>query len=174
MSKVDVIKLADKMNRAGVPGDYGPQMSRLLSLIWKEVAKGNPVTTKRAAAIAAKIGAPASESEAFLQKMAEKDDAGNIIGILGLSQDESWAHGLTVNGVPLRSWCAWDQFFLAQVLGQTVFGESESPVSNKKISITITPEGVKACEPAGTVISVVTLDPDKYDKRKLEELWSGL
>ena len=174
MGKVDVRALADKMNRAGVPGDYGPQMSLLLSRIWKEIAKGKPVTPKRAAAIIAKLGIPADESDALLQKMAEKDDDGNIIGILGLSQADSWAHRLTVNGVPLRSWCAWDQFFLAQVLNQTVFGESESPVSNKKICITITPAGVKACEPAGTVISVVTLDPDKYDKRKLEELWSGL
>ena len=67
-----------------------------------------------------------------------------------------------------------DQFFLAQVLGETVFGESTCPVSNKQIKITIRPDGVKVCDPKTAVVSIVTLDPDKHDRRKLEELWSGL
>jgi hypothetical protein len=174
MIKVNVKELAEKMNRAWVPGDYGPHMSRLLIRTWQEIAKGKPVTPGRTSTIIDKLGIPAAGAEAFLQKMAEKDDDGNIVGILGLSQDNNWAHKLTVNGIPLRSWCAWDQFFLAQVLDQTVLGESKCPVSGKKITIIIAPDGVIACQPAGAAVSIVTLDPDKYDKRKLEELWSGL
>jgi hypothetical protein len=33
---------------------------------------------------------------------------------------------------------------------------------------------VERCEPQTAVVSIVTLDPDKHDRRKLEELWSGL
>lgn len=44
---INVLELADKMNRAGVPGDYGSDMSRVLNRIWKEVAKGKPVTQHR-------------------------------------------------------------------------------------------------------------------------------
>ena len=170
----DIKKLADKMNRAGVPGDYGPDMSRLLSRIWKEVAGGRPVTQKRVDEIVNDLGVAKDESEAFLRKMAERDENDNIIGILGLSQDAKWAHSLNVNGVALRSWCAWDQFFLAQVLNQTVIGESACPVSRKQINITISPHEVEKCSPDSTVVSIVTLDPDKHDQRKLEELWSGL
>ena len=95
----DIKKLADKMNRAGVPGDYGPDMSRLLSRIWKEVARGKPVTHKRVDEIVIGLGVSKAESEAFLRKMAERDDNDNITGILGLSQDDKWAHRLDVNGV---------------------------------------------------------------------------
>jgi hypothetical protein len=162
------------MNASGVPGDYGGDMSRLLSNIWREIAKGKPVTQKRVASIVKRLGVSAAESDQLLRKMAERDDDDNIIGILGLSQDDRWAHRLTVNGIELRTWCAWDQFFIAQVLGQTIKGESESPLSKQTVNITISPSGVESCSPAGTVVSIVTLDPDKYDKRKLEELWSGL
>ena len=41
----DISELALKMNRAGVPADYGPDNSRVLSRIWKEIAKGQPVTS---------------------------------------------------------------------------------------------------------------------------------
>ncbi len=41
---VNINELALKMNRAGIPADYGPDNSRVLSRIWKEVAKGKPVT----------------------------------------------------------------------------------------------------------------------------------
>jgi hypothetical protein len=174
MDKAAVKQLADKMNRAGVPGDYGPGMSRLLNRIWREVAEGRLVTPERAHEIITVLGVSGVEAHAFLDKMAEKDDNGNIIGILGLSQDARWAHGLTVNGMALRTWCAWDQFFLAQVLNQTVLGESRCPVSDREIKITISPGGVRSCEPSTAVVSIVTLDPDKHDKRKLEELWSGL
>jgi hypothetical protein len=39
-----ISELAQKMNRAGIPADYGPDNSHVLSRIWKEVAKGKPVT----------------------------------------------------------------------------------------------------------------------------------
>jgi hypothetical protein len=174
MKKNAIKQLADKMNRAGVPGDYTTDMSRLLNRMWRETARGKPVTPERVSTIAGEMAISASEAKTFLDKMAEKDDNDNVIGIMGLSQDSHWAHRLTINGRELRTWCAWDQFFLAQVLGETVLGESTCPVSQKQIKITIGPDGVERCDPQTTVVSIVTLDPDKHDKRKLEELWSGL
>ena len=174
MVKSNIAQLARKMNESGVPGDYDDDMLRLLSRMWKEIAKGKPVTQKRVDAIVKQLGISEADSEQLLRKMAELDENDNIIGILGLSQADQWAHRLTVNGVELRTWCAWDQFFIAQVLGETIKGESESPLSKENIKITISPTGVKSCSPAGTVVSIVTLDPEKYDRRKLEELWSGL
>jgi hypothetical protein len=111
MTGVDVAGLAEKMNRAGVPGDFGPDMSRLLNHMWQEIAKGKPVTRQRVGEIVDSQKVPGAESEVFLQKMAERNENDDIIGILGLSQDVSWAHCLDVYGVSLRTWCAWDLFF---------------------------------------------------------------
>jgi alkylmercury lyase len=174
MNRVDVALLAEKMNRAGVPGDFGPDMSRLLNHMWQEVAKGKPVTRQRIDEIVDGLKILSAEAEVFLRKMAERNENDDIIGILGLSQDITWAHRLDVNGVSLRTWCAWDQLFLAQVLHQTVRGRSTSPVSREQIDITISPYGVIECNPKTTVVSIITLDPDRHDKSKLEELWSGL
>jgi alkylmercury lyase len=107
-------------------------------------------------------------------KMAEHDAAGNIIGILGLSQGKTWAHKFIVNGNELRTWCAWDTLFMAQVLGMTANVISECPVSKKQVTLTVGPNRVEKYSPNGAVVSIVTLDPDTQDKRQLEELWGNL
>ena len=107
------------MNRAGVPADYGPDNSRILSHIWKEIAKGKPVTPGRVDEIIQGLNVPKEAAQTFLKKMAERDDKGNIIGILGLSQGKTWTHQFIVKGNELRTWCAWDTLFMAQVLGMT-------------------------------------------------------
>ncbi len=171
---VNIAELARKMNRAGVPADYGPDNSKVLSRIWKEVAKGKPVTQSQVDKIIAELGVPKGKANEFLKKMAERDEKGNIVGILGLTQGTQWAHHFKVNGAELRTWCAWDTLFMAQVLGQTAQVVSESPVSQKQVTLTVGPNKVEKYEPKTTVVSIVTLDPDTQDKRKLEELWSNL
>ena len=173
MAIATISDLAEKMNCAGVPADYGPDMSRVLNWTWKEVAKGKPVTRAQVDKMIAELKVSKDKANAFLDKMAERDDKGNIIGILGLTQGKTWAHRFFVNGKELRTWCAWDTLFLPQLLGQTARIESESPISKKKITLTVGPKKVESYDPKETVVSIVTLDPDKYDKRKLEELWSG-
>jgi hypothetical protein len=44
IATTNIAELAKKMNRAGVPADYGPDNSKVISRIWKEIAKGKPVT----------------------------------------------------------------------------------------------------------------------------------
>jgi len=171
---VDILQLAEKMNQAGVPADYGPDLSRLLVRVWKELAKGKPINTARQNEMVAELGVPEDEVEDFLKRMAERDDGGKIIGILGLSQNEKWAHHYYVDGQELRTWCAWDTLFLAQVLHKQVRVESASPVSGTKIDVAIGPEKVESYSPPSSVLSIVTIDPDLQDKRALEELWSGL
>jgi hypothetical protein len=92
MTNIDVAGLAKKMNRAGIPGDYGPDMSRLLHHMWREVAKGKPVTRWRVDEIVSALKVPEPKAEVFLREMAERNENDDIIGILGLSQDATWAH----------------------------------------------------------------------------------
>jgi alkylmercury lyase len=174
MNKRDIGRLAEKMNRAGVPADYGPDNSRVLSRTWKEIAKGKPVTPDTVEKYIRELGVPAAGAQAFLDKMAERDEDGNIIGILGMSQGKTWSHKFFVNGNELRTWCAWDTLFLPQCVGQTAEVVSESPVLKKKVTLTISPERIENYSPAGMAVSIVTLDPDAQDQRKLEELWGNL
>jgi hypothetical protein len=174
LNKADIGKLAEKMNRAGVPADYGPANSRVLSRTWKEIAKGKPVTPETVENYIRELGVPADDARVFLQKMAERDENGNIIGILGMSQGKTWSHKFCVNGNELRTWCAWDTLFLPQCVGQTAEVVSESPVLKHKVNLRISPEKVESYSPEGMAVSIVTLDPDAQDKRKLEELWSNL
>jgi alkylmercury lyase len=83
-------------------------------------------------------------------------------------------HKFIVNGNELRTWCAWDTLFMAQVLGMTASVISECPVSHKTVSLTVGPDKVENYNPKEMVVSIVTLDPDTQDKRQLEELWSNL
>jgi alkylmercury lyase len=171
---IDIKELSGKMNRAGIPADYGPDMSRLLVAMWKEIAKGRPVTHPVMGEIIRKLGISRDEALEFLTRMAERDENYDIIGILGLSQAKNWLHHFSINGVELRTWCAWDTLFLAQILKQTVRVVSESPVSKKKITLVVDAQKVKEYCPEGATVSIVTLDPDTQDKRKLSELWSNL
>ena len=131
IATIDIDALAQKMKRAGVPADYGLDNSKVLSRIWKEIAKGKPVTPAQTDKIIGELKVPKAAADEFLKKMAEFDEQGNIIGILGLSQGKTWAHKFIVNGNELRTWCAWDTLFMAQVLGVTANVISESPVSKK-------------------------------------------
>ena len=171
---VDIARLAEKMKQAGVPADYGPDLSRLLVRIWEELAKGKPISKARENEIADEVAVPKDKASEFLKRHAERNDDDNIIGILGLTQNRKWPHRFIVDGKELRTWCAWDTLFLAQVLHQEVRVESESPVSGAKIVLTVGPEKVESYSPESSVISIVTIDPDKQDSRKLEELWCGL
>jgi alkylmercury lyase len=169
------IKSAAKvLNTMGVPGDYGPDISRLLIRMWREVAKGKPVTKQQVEKIIAELSIPKDKAEAFLRQMSERDDKDNIIGIFGLSQVKIWHHHLKVNGVELRTWCAWDTLFLAQTLKQTVEVESESPLEKKTVKVTISPNKVEKYVPATAVLSMVMLDPQKHDVSSLEKLWNNV
>jgi hypothetical protein len=44
---IDIDAMAKKMNRAGAPADYGLDNSKVLSRIWKEIARGKLVTPSR-------------------------------------------------------------------------------------------------------------------------------
>ncbi len=124
MSKVNVSEMALNMNKAGIPADYGPQLSRFLIAIWRSVVEGQPVPPDKVAGIAASLGISKGEADQFLEKVAERDENNNIIGALGLTQSDKWMHHFVVNGASLRTWCAWDTLIIPQVLKRTAYIES--------------------------------------------------
>src|SRR6266852_2150300 len=160
--------MAEKM-AAGLL-DYGPGRSRLLIRVMRKVADGYPVTGRQLDEIVAELGLAQEEALPFLQKITERNAEGHILGILGLSLNET-AHRVQVNGVALSAWCAEDTLFLPAMLQRTATIESPSPISKEKVRLTVSPERVEAVSPASAVLSMVGVDPTEESMASVEAIW---
>ena len=166
-------EIAMNLNDAGIPPDFGDGNSRLLIKMWRTLGQGQPVTQQMTAQIAEGLGIPFERADEFLRQITERDSNDNIIGLVGLSLNQEWAHRLIVNGRPLRTWCAWDTLFLPAMLGETVVVESESPLSGTLVRLTVTPNEVENSTPETAVVSVATIDPKVHDVSSVEAIWSN-
>lgn len=113
---------------------------------------------------------PFEEPNLFLRQMSEFDEAGNIVGVLGLSQKKH-SHRFQINGHILSTWCAWDTLFLPVLLKQTAEVESFCPTTKSKICLAMSPYGVEGYEPANTVLSMVLPSPRTEGIKSVEEIW---
>src|SRR6266446_5900666 len=152
--------LARALREAGLRQAFTPEVSRLTVRLWREIARGDPVSPERVEQIASALDLPQQTAHEVLHKMCERDQDGNVVGIAGLSQNQH-PHHFTVNGIRLSTWCAWDSLFLPVMLQQTALVSSPCPTTGETIRLTITPEGVTSYQPASTVISIVIPQPTK-------------
>ena len=150
--------------------DYGPGHSHLLLRVMRRLAGGNPVTGAQVDEIVADLGLAQEDAKPFLRKLTERNAEGQIVGIMGLSLNDS-PHRVQVNGVALSAWCAVDTLFLPAMLQQTVTVESHSPISKEKIRLTVSPERVEAVSPTSAVISMVVVDPTQESMASVEAIW---
>ena len=125
----DIEEIAANLNAAGIPTEFGEDNSRLLIKTLRTLAQGKPITRTESVQISADLEIPFEQADEFLREVTERDSDDNIIGLIGLSLNQEWAHRFCVNGNSLRTWCAWDTLFLPQIIGEEVVVESESPVS---------------------------------------------
>ena len=105
--------------------------------------------------------------------MSERDSDDNIIGLMGLSLNQDWAHRLTVGGRAFGTWCAWDTLFLPTMLGEEVMVESDSPVSGETVRLAVAPDGVRSISSEDAVVSIATLDPEVHDLSSVEAIWGN-
>ncbi len=170
MSNARATEMARKLTASGALLDYGPDLSRLLLQVLRSLAKGRPVTGERVDQIVADLGAARDEADQFLRGISERDADDNIVGIMGLSLNDH-PHRFDVNGTRMRTWCAEDTLYLPIMLKQTATVESESPLTKEKVRLTVSPEGVEESNPAGAVVSMVIVDPDKADMSSAQAIW---
>ena len=168
-----VEEIANNLGAVGIPPEIGVDNSRLLIKALRALAEGNPVTETDLVRISQELELPFEHVEEFLGQFSEKDSSGNIIGSLGLSQNQRWPHRFFVNGNSLRTWCAWDSLFLPGLLNATAKIESESPVSGTTVHITVTPDGVESFEPETAVVSFAIIDPEVHDVSSIEAIWGN-
>ena len=150
--------------------DYGPELSRLLVRLMRELAQGRPVPKERVDKIVADMNIDREGAYRLLGEVAERDADNNVVGIMGLSLNDT-PHRFYVNGTRMSAWCAEDTFFLPAVLDRTATVESKSPVTGERVSLTVSPQGVEEVDPADAVVSMVIVDPDDADMGSVEAIW---
>ncbi len=170
---LSVEQIAENLNAAGIPPEFGVDNSRILVKTLRALAQGRPVTETEVVKICDELGIPFEMADEFLRQVTERDSDDNIIGCIGLSLNQDWAHRFNVNGNSLRTWCAWDTLFLPALVDAKVVVESESPVSGTTVRLAVTPERVESSIPEGAVISIATIDPEVHDVSSVEAIWSN-
>jgi alkylmercury lyase len=102
--------------------------------------------------------------------VAERDADNNVVGIMGLSLNDT-PHRFYVNGTRMLTWCAGDALFVPAVLGRTATVESKSPVSGERVRLKVSPQGVEEVHPVRAVVSIVIVDPDEANMGSVEAIW---
>jgi alkylmercury lyase len=83
----------------------------------------------------------------------QSDEDGKIVGA-ALTVRET-PHRVRLRERELYAWCALDTLFIPGLVGATAHVRSTCPVSGSEVSVTVSPGGVDAFEPAGAALSVV-------------------
>lgn len=120
--------------------------------IYRLLARGEPVRREH---LAAALNRQSSEVWGTLSNwpsLIEWNDNRRVVGFAGLTLEPT-RHQLTMNGVTLFAWCAWDTLFIPQILGVTANVESTCPETGRAISITVSASGVTHAEPSCVVMS---------------------
>ena len=157
------------LKKIGLPPEWDDGTNLLAASLYREIAKGAPVEPATVEKLISAAGVDPETGSEFIAGVTEKDDSGNVVGAIGLSQNQ-YAHEFRVNGVNLTTWCAWDTLFIAQVLGQTANVTSHAPGSGEEITLEITPERAVS-NPPEAVVSFVLLDSDQIDMDSMESIY---
>src|SRR5712691_4092462 len=81
-------QLAEALQEAGIRQAFTPDVSRLTVRLWREIARGGPVSPERVEQIASALDLSQQTAHEVLEKMCERDRDGNVVGIAGLSQNQ--------------------------------------------------------------------------------------
>ena len=163
--------LAQGTSEAGIRQAFTPDVSRLTVRLWREIARGSPVSPEQVEQLASALDLEQQTARLVLGKMCERGEDGNVVGIAGLSQNQH-PHRFNVNGIRLATWCAWDALFLPVMLQQAAEVSSPCPSTGETIRLTITPEGVTGYQPESAVISIVIPQPRTSGLESVEEIWT--
>jgi alkylmercury lyase len=166
----NLVDIAKALREAEIPPRFRPDESRLLIQIWRALGDGRAVSPEELKQLASRLHIPFDFAISFVHQVSERDDGGNIVGIVGLSQRNP-PHHFKVNGHDLSTWCAWDSLFLPSMLNLTATVESSCPATREKIRLTITPEHVDRYEPSSAVVSIVVPKLTRKGRESVEEVW---
>ncbi|MHB8748796.1 MAG: organomercurial lyase, partial [Aggregatilineales bacterium] len=160
------------LETTGLPDQFTPEVSRLVVHLLRRIAQGQPVTIEEVQQIASAQEVSAQVVTKVIQQMSERDPQGNVVGLIGLSQNDH-AHKFRINGHMLSTWCALDALYLPILLDQTAEVTDQCPVTRESIHLIISPNRVERYDPASTVVSIVTPRITMESLASVEEIWTS-
>ncbi len=172
MKKTNLNKIAQALRKFDIPPQYSPNEARLMLRTLNVLIDGSPVSVKQIEQISTDCQMPVDAATSLLFRFAERDDDGNIVGLLGLSQKDH-PHRFTVNGRAFHTWCAWDSLFLPTLLKMDASVESFCPVTKSHIQLSVTPDRVALIKPDDAVMSMVAPDKKIRVQGVVEEIWNN-
>jgi alkylmercury lyase len=145
-------ELADAIAAAALKVDEAGR--RIVVALYELLALGDPVSP---ASLAARAGLPETVVPAALDGWPGvfRDGDGNVVGFVGLAIPEM-AHRIQFDaGKPIHAWCALDPFLVVPVIGRAARVESTDPVTGDRVTMAVTPDGIKDLSPATAMVSFV-------------------
>ncbi len=151
---------------AGVLPEFPPDQQHTAVTLYRELAKGERLTTERLASTLGVSREKAGEAlardpvRAFVHA-----DKGQILGFGGLAV-APMHHEFRVKGRTLWTWCAWDSLFIPAVLGHTADVSSPDPETRERVRLTVSPTGIERVDPNDAVVSFLRPDANDFQSAK--------
>ncbi len=144
---------------------FSPEEQTVAVALYRELARGSPVSAEQLAAALHVRPARAREllERPCIKAFVYPDEQSRVLGFGGLAA-APMHHKFEVGGRTLWTWCAWDALFIPAILGADALVESADPVSGVLVRLTVTRDGVAAVEPPSAVISFLLPDAEEFNK----------
>ncbi len=144
--------------------DFPAEEQRLAVTLYRELARGEPVTAGRLAAALdlspERVGVALARGP--LRAFAYLDDERRVAGFGGLAV-APMQHELRLKGRKLWAWCAWDTLFIPRILGETAEVDSPDPETGEIVRLSISPERIESAEPRDALVSFLLPAADDFD-----------
>ena len=136
---VDLRDVAKRVLRLARPLTTVEQ--RLIREGQRALVKGEPLTIDELGRLVNVSPLEVQETLGHLPGFAHFDEAGRMVGLLGLSL-QCTAYRFDACGRIVSTWCAWDSLFIPRVIGMRARVASHCPITKKLIQLVVGPEGV--------------------------------
>jgi alkylmercury lyase len=153
----------------GFTPDFGLDGSRLLIALYRRLAaEPRPISIDEVADIAAGLGIAREVAAELVAGMSERDEAGAVRGIVGLSLNDH-PHRFRVGDRELTNWCALDPLLVVPTMTEDVELESPDPQTGDAVRVLVSPERVKTQVPEQAMMSIVVPEPGATES--VEAVW---
>ncbi len=145
--------------------DFPAEEQRVAVTLYRELARGRPVTADR---LAAALDIPPENARDALARgplraFAYLDDEKRVAGFGGLAV-APMQHELRLKGRKLWTWCAWDTLFIPRILGESAEVASPDPETGEIVRLSISPECIEAAKPRDALVSFLLPAADDFDR----------
>jgi alkylmercury lyase len=145
--------------------ELSPEHQKVAVVIYRELAKGDPLGPESLAAALAVSPQAAREQIARgpLRALVYSDAEGRVAGFGGLAATPMH-HEFRLGDRKLWTWCAWDSLFIPRVLGETAEVTSRDPETAEIVRLTVSPRSIERVRPEGAVVSFLFADAQDFDR----------